>query len=1155
MKAESGSIRLSATDLSNHLVCHHLTANDLAVARGQKAAPQWKSPDTWILQQHGFEHEQNYLNHLESIGLSIADLREIETEERAIKETLVAIKSGAEVVAQATLCNGRWLGRADVLRRVEKPSALGPWSYEIYDCKLTRETKAATILQLSLYSDLLEEIQGTLPESMYVIPRTEDFTAEKYRVLDYTAYYRLVKARLEQAVEVSGHAQSTYPEPNPHCEVCRWGQECEARWRRDDHLSLVAGITRLQRKQFVAWNADTVAKLATFPLPLPAKPDHGSVESYVRVREQARVQVDGRNQRVPIFELLEIEPDFGLTRLPEPSTGDIFLDIEGDPFVGHNGLEYLFGIVSFDDTGTPTYRYRWARSQTEEKTAFEWVIDFIMDAWTRHPTLHVHHFTAYEQATFKRLMGKYASREDAVDRMLRAEVFVDLHSITRQAVRASVEQYGLKRLEPFYGFKRQVALNDATYAKRTIEHNLELSRSIDMWQSAQKTLEGYNQDDCLSLISLRDWLEYQRTEVMKTGQDVPRPQASDGAPPPSVDERQQRVEALFQQLTADIPVEAEKRTEEQAARWLLANVLDWHRRESKAEWWDFFRLKDLSDEDLLDEKSAVSHLQLVGRIGTDGRLPVDRYHFEPQETDVRAGDEVHHRGEKIGTVYAIDPVTRNIDIKKTQKTVNVHPASIYAFSHVNSKELAESLFRLATCVQANGINAAGPYRAARDLLLRQPPRIIGNVSASLVLEDETVLEAAKRIAVSMDSSALAVQGPPGAGKTYTGARIICELVQEGKKVGITALSHKVIRNLLEEVAEAARESGMANFCCMQKVNEKSEVPSSCIKETKDNAEALEALQTGEINVMGGTGWLWSREEFFEAVDVLFIDEAGQMSLANVVAVAQAAKSIVLLGDPQQLEQPLKGSHPDGAEVSALQHLLGDAKTIPPDRGLFLPETYRLHPAICSFTSELFYEERLQSRAGLEHQRIEGHSWLGSHGLWFVPVGHEGNQNASPEEVEQVAELVESLLKPEVIWIDKERKSRRLRLDDMLIISPYNAQVSDLAVRIPAARVGTVDKFQGQEAAIVIYSLTTSSPEDAPRGMEFLYSLNRFNVATSRARALCILMGSPRLFEPECHSPRQMQLANAFCRYFEIAQKRTTIAATNTYGTDKMRTSA
>jgi uncharacterized protein len=1135
MKAERSTIRLSATDLSNHLVCRHLTANDLAVATGQKAAPLWKSPDTWILQEHGLQHEQNYLNHLESLSLSIIDLREIETEERAIQETLTAIRNGAQVIAQATLRDGHWFGRADVLRRVDKPSALGPWSYEVADCKLARETKAGTILQLTLYSELLEKVQGCPPEFMYVVPRTDTFEEERYRVLDYAAYFRQIKDRLERAVEFPMRSGSTYPEPNPHCEVCRWGQECDARWRRDDHLSLVAGITRLQRKQFTAWNANTVEKLASFPLPLPSKPDHGSVKSYVRVREQARVQVEGRNQGARIFELLEIEPDCGLTKLPQPSPGDLFLDIEGDPFVGNNGLEYLFGIVSFNESGAPDYQHRWARNQIEEKAAFEWIVDFIMAAWSRHPGLHVYHFAPYEPGTLKRLMGRYASREDAVDRMLRAMLFIDLLRITRQAVRASVEQYGLKNLEPFYDFKRQVRLSDATYAKRTIEHSLELSRSIDVWPSVQKSLEKYNEDDCLSLISLQRWLEQQRTSLSEMSINVPRPHTPDGAPPTSIDERQQRVEVLFNKLTRDVPVEAEKRTDEQAARWLLANLLDWHRRESKAEWWEFYRLAELSDEDLLDEKSAISQMQWVERLGIDGKLAVDRYRFEPQETEVRCDNDVHHKAGRIGTVVAIDVVAGIVDIKKTRKSSEIHPQSVYAFSRPNSNELAESLFRLGAWVQANGVESTGSYHAGRDLLLRRQPRTVGSDNTPLVHGKETVLESAKRLALSLDSSILAIQGPPGAGKTYTGAQMICELVRKGRRVGVTALSHRVIRNLLEQVIKVTPEDGLTDFGCMQKVTDKSESPSSRIKETNDNAQALEAVKSGEAKVLGGTGWVWSRPDFFQAVDVLFVDEAGQMSLANVLAMSQSASSIVLLGDPRQLEQPLKGTHPDGAEVSALEHLLAGAKTIPSDRGLFLSQTWRLHPAICSFTSELFYEERLESYPGLERQQIQGHAWLGEHGLWFVPVEHEGNQNASAEEVERVAEIVESLLQPEVVWTNNEGSSRRLRLDDILIVSPYNAQVSDIARRIAGVRVGTVDKFQGQEAPVVIYSLTTSSPEDAPRGMEFLYSLNRLNVATSRARALCILVGSPELFSPECRSPRQMQLANAFCRYWEMSQ--------------------
>jgi len=309
-----------------------------------------------------------------------------------------------------------------------------------------------------------------------------------------------------------------------------------------------------------------------------------------------------------------------------------------------------------------------------------------------------------------------------------------------------------------------------------------------------------------------------------------------------------------------------------------------------------------------------------------------------------------------------------------------------------------------------------------------------------------------------------------------------------------------------------------------------------IAETSDNARVFEMLASGEAQVAAGTAWLWAREEAADAVDVLFVDEAGQISLANTVAVSQAARSVVLLGDPQQLEQPKRGSHPDGTDVSALEHLLGEHQTMPPERGLFLATTWRLHPALCAYTSELFYESRLRSRVGLDRQEILGQTAFVGAGLWFVPVEHEGNSNESVEEADVVASLVADLLDGSVQWRDERGIVRPVGLDDVLIVAPYNAHVAALLERLPAgARVGTVDKFQGQEAPIVVYSMATSSPELAPRGMEFLYSPSRLNVATSRARCACILVANPRLFEPECRTPRQMKLANAFCRYLEMSQ--------------------
>jgi hypothetical protein len=262
---------------------------------------------------------------------------------------------------------------------------------------------------------------------------------------------------------------------------------------------------------------------------------------------------------------------------------------------------------------------------------------------------------------------------------------------------------------------------------------------------------------------------------------------------------------------------------------------------------------------------------------------------------------------------------------------------------------------------------------------------------------------------------------------------------------------------------------------------------------------------------------------------------GRCRSPNVLAVSQAAKNVVLLGDPQQLEQPVKGSHPDGAEVSALEHLLAGQKTIAPDMGLFLEKTWRLQEAL-----RLHYGGVLRgtirpargTRATEDWKGIRG--WVNRASGSFLSITkairtlRRKRSSVSPV-------LFPVLCKPVLSWTDEKGRSRPLQLNDVLIVAPYNAQVSDLSKRIPHALVGTVDKFQGQQAPVVIYSLTTSSPEDAPRGMEFLYSLNRLNVATSRAQAVVIVVGSPRLLEPECRSPWQMQLANALCRYAEMAQ--------------------
>jgi predicted RecB family nuclease len=1139
MKLTAGQIRLAATDLGNHLACRHLTTLDLQVAQGKRAEPEWSAPDLKVLQELGLRHQRDYLAHLTEQGLPVENLEQIpyKEEERLLTETLALMEKGAKVIAQGALSDGKWFGRPDVLLRVATPSTRWAWSYEVQDTKLAKETKATTILQLSLYSELLERIQGTLPESLWVIP--PGFKREKYAVLEYAAYYRLVRKRLLKAVAEEA-ATGTYPEPVEHCNVCPWFRECDSRRRSDDHLSLVAGIRRQQRDQFEEWSAGTMAKLAALPIPLKERPKHGSKAGYERVMKQARIQVLGRAEKKHVHEpILPVVESMGFCRLPQPAVDDMFMDLEGDPFAGTQGLQYLFGFTSKDADGEYRYEKRWALNAEEEKKGFEWLVDEIMRRREAHPRMHVYHFGAYEPGTLKRLMGMYATREDEIDRMLRAGVLVDLHQAFKQGVRASVEEYSLKKVEAFYGFERKTPLETSRAAMRYVEHRLELGwGDEELPDSIREAMEGYNSDDCLSAANLRDWLEQERRKLAERGTDVPRfldrdEQASEG-----VEKQQTRIAELVEQLTSGIPKDQNERTKEQQARWLLAQLLDWHRRDAKPKLWRYFDLRGMDDSDLLEERDAISGLVWVERVRlADGSI-ADRYSFPNQETNVRADDkkEVHHKDQRIGTVVAMDPIARTIDIKKDGPAEGFHPSSIFVKEpYRNARAQQDSLYRLGCWVRDNGITVNGLWQAVRNFLLHKPPEL-SNSESFKVSDTEDFADELARIVSALHFSVLAVQGPPGSGKTTNAARAIETLVTKRRmKIGVTALTHSVIRNLLKTIFT----EGSERVRCMHKSDKKYDGASEGIAVTTTNELALKGIKLGTVDVLGGTAFLWAREEFANSVDVLFVDEASQVSLADVLAISQAAKSVVLIGDPQQLARPGDAAHPPGAELSGLEHMLtdpelGKLKTMPPELGLFIDETKRLHPKICGFTSTAFYEGRLHARAFTQDRVLEGHGWLEGAGLWFVPVEHEGNRNSSAQEVEAVARIVQSLLRPEVKWFYGTGRSAPLPSQEILIVAPYNAQVSDLGARLPGISAGTVDKFQGQQGAVVIYSLTTSSPEDAPRGMEFLYSLNRLNVATSRAKTAVILVGSPRLFEPECRTPRQMQLANALCMYLEMA---------------------
>jgi predicted RecB family nuclease len=1174
----------SATDLVGFLACEHLTALERAALAGLVERPDRPDPELEVIRRRGTEHEQRYLDELRAVRGRVVTIDRNDDEERGDRirrqaaETVAAMADGVDVIYQATFFDGRWLGYADFLLRVDdpdRPSVWGPWHYQVADTKLARHVKAGAVLQICSYIDQLQRIQGVLPATMQVVLGGSAGGAVELRVDDYMAYYRAAKRRFEERVlgsELTPAAApsyppaATYPDPVEHCEVCRWSELCVMRRRADDHLSLVAGITAHQRKSLVARELGTVTRLAAAPIPFDPPLDGSSAASVERVREQARIQVEGRSLPKPIYELMlpkagdPIEPERGLGTLPEPNRGDLFFDIEGDPYAYDDGIDYLFGVLDTDGAFTAFWSLDPDGSgdvtPAGERVAFERLMDFLTERLDRFPGMHVYHYAPYEATALKRLMGRHGTRESEVDRLLRGGILVDLFRAVRQGLRASVESYSIKKVEKLYDFEREVDLRDAGSSIVAFEEWLQLSDTDRPSSDILERIERYNQDDVVSNRKLRDWLETLRIELhWRTNHDVPRPAPVSPDAPPQLQESDARVQAVADLLTAGVPDDANVRTDEQQASWLLSQLLSWHRREAKSAYWEFFHLMGMTSDELVESDAALGHLELVGPVGGPSRRTprskvrqVWRYRFPAQEHDIgqRSGlydprlqqeqpDAKWSAWEIKAELLDIDDANGTVDLSWPVEPPTRHPEAIVPLNIFNDKDQRASLRRLGEWVASHGVDAPGTWRAGRDLLLRRAPRCGQADDAELRLPDESGLDGACRLVARLDHGTLAIQGPPGSGKTYAGAHMIATLLKAGRRVGISATSHKVIGHFLEKIHEAAAAEGVP-VNAVQKVSEESQgVDDPRVTVTTENPRTRDGLRSGEFNVGAGTAWLWASDKSDDLVDVLFVDEAGQMSLANVLSMAASTKSLVLLGDPQQLAQPLKGAHPPGADQSALGAFLGVNETMPASLGLFLERTWRLHPAIKAFTSAAFYEGKMESAPDLTRQVLSrAPAPFHGSGLRLLQAEHIGADSESPEEARLVATVVRTLVESGSTWVSHDGQECPIRYQDVLVVAPYNAQVGAIQRELPEARVGTVDKFQGQEAPISIYSMTTSSPEDAPRGMDFLYSRNRLNVATSRARCVAVVVANPALLRVRARTPEQMRLANALCQFVEMA---------------------
>jgi predicted RecB family nuclease len=1063
MQSRNGQLTFSPSDLTAYLACEHLTQLERQVALGARPRPQAENPQADLVKRKGEEHERAYLEGLHERGLEIAEIS-LQPDldwERAARETREAIARGVDIVFQAVFADGEWRGVADFLER----QADG--FYQAVDTKLARNAKPAHILQLCFYTEQLGRIQEREAERFHVELGSGE--RQSFRLDEFAAYYQRVRRRF---VDFASVDHLTEPYPCPHCDGCDFKELCEERWEAVDHLSRTARITRAQVDRLEVDGITTLTQLGQLA---PGTLVTGiSAPTSERLRDQARLQLSPD----PEWEVLQPEPEMGFALLPESSAGDLFFDIEGNPFWDTTGsLEYLWGFLDLEGS----YDALWAKDRDSEQAAFERFVDAVGERLERWPDLHVYHYGAYEITALRRLMGRYGTREDEVDDFLRQGVFVDLYAVVRRGLRASVRGYGLKELEIFLDFKRRAAVKDGGTSIVMFEEWMQTGE-----QGVLDVIAEYNQEDCEATLLLRDWLLVRRAEAVERFGPIPMPELKPSRDPDPRDAERAQLREDLLALENDGAV-------------LAAHLLDYHDRERKPVWWAFFDQLEQAPEELVEDPESIGQLELLGAPEQAKRSLAYTLTFPPQEHKLGQGhDPVDPATRHVaGEITQLDREQRRLVLKRGPSLADVPlPQALIPGRPFDTPCQEDALARIGSSLLAGN----GRYPAAESILRRTPfsPPI-----------QTTDLDEIKQIVRGLDRRHLFIQGPPGSGKTWTGARLIVELLGRGQSVGVASTSHKAIHNLIAEVEDVGppvegRKKASAG-------NPDSFYGSEQIVDVTTAAECVGAA------FAAGTAWLFSRPEFDGALDYLFIDEAGQVSLADALAMGTCARNIILLGDPLQLGQVNQGTHPGGSEVSVLDYLLGAAGTIPPDRGIFLERTFRLHPDICRYISEAFYERRLQPNPSCAERTTP----FGT-GLRYIPVEHEHRRQESPEEAERVGLEVERLAAAGV--------------DDVLVVAAYNAQVNLLKERLPDARVGTVDKFQGQEADVVLYSLASSSGEDVPHNLDFLFSRNRLNVAISRARCLAYLVCSPRLLEVDCRTIEHMRLANALCRFVELADE-------------------
>jgi len=1074
-----------------------------------------------LLQAKGELHEAECLETYGMSGLSV-----LHVPARQDRETFAAwvarvgnlLAEGHEVIYQMPFIHDGVRGIADFLERIDTPD--GGFAYEPVDAKLTRvDAKPGHVLQLCFYADAIAALSGQDPEQMHILLGSG--RRETLKVNEFRPYWRRLRGQLAAALD-AGPEAGTAPEKCGHCAFCEFFPHCEAQWREQDSLIFIPGIRPAERVALAVAEVTRMEQLS------------GLDGQHVRIRgprlgwlvEQARLQVQARldhDEADPPFSIVEAGEDANLGRgfelMPKPDPGDVFLDFEGHPFWRPDtGLFFLLGLIERDSAGEWVYRSWWAHDREQEAQKVAELVDYLTQRWAQFPSMHAYHYNHTERTALQSLTHEHGVAEAELGRLVQAGVFVDLFAVARNSIQVGAESYGLKSLERLTDYQRNHDIDKGAGAVVRYEQFM-----ADGNPSELAPIAAYNEDDVRATLALRDWLITHRPGGLPWREPPEEPS-----------------EVL---VNIDDQIAAFHRFDEGTPEHLLGDLLGYWTNE----WWAYLMPKlahcQQDTSDLLEVRDAIADMRFSGpypRFGKKGGelAPGMGFTFPPQQLE--GFPDIAEDDDEDTTVMYVDPdgswlpaKIERLDRdagqlgmqwgKKNQEAGHLPTVVVlHPWVRTEPKRLALSDFG------ARLLEGNSPNRVTEALLRRELPRFRpGHGPASGVFSDE--LADMMAWAPHLDHSYVAVQGPPGTGKTHRAAHIVHALVTAGQRVGITAFSHRAIENVVAAVSEVFAEHGDIDVLRGVRVKD----GATRVYPGFTNVDGPKGAVGKDFTVFAGSTWLFTNEKIRdEPVDVLLIDEAGQLALADALAASTAAHNLILLGDPLQLPQVTQANHRGGGGLSALDHILDRDVTLPAERGVFIPETWRMHPDICDFISEEIYEGRLHS-----HPNCRNQTTTAGTGLRWLKACHHGNSTSSTEEADMVAAVIAELMGTP--WTNFKGETNPLTPDDFMVLAPYNDQVRtirrllDSDPRTAGVPVGTVDKFQGGQAAVVLFSMATSTSAEMVRSADFLFSRNRLNVAISRARCLAYLICTEELLNTRARSVEEMRLIatlNAFVEW-------------------------